>query len=59
MICLKVIVFFFYNKNIICENSVYIYFFFVKYIYNLLLKIYDVCCDNNIWLWIYVYIVIL
>lgn len=58
MICLKVIVFFFYNKNIICENSVYIYFF-VKYIYNLLLKIYDVCCDNNIGLWLYVYIVIL
>lgn len=53
MICLKVIVFFFYNKNIICENSDYIYLF-VKYIYNLLLKIYDVCCDNNIWLWIYV-----
>lgn len=58
MICLKVIVFFFYNKNIICENSDYIYLF-VKYIYNLLLKIYDVCCDNNIGLWIYVYIVIL
>lgn len=58
MICLKVIVFFFYNKNIICENSDYIYLF-VKYIYNLLLKIYDMCCDNNIGLWLYVYVVIL
>lgn len=55
MICLKVIVFLFYNKNIIRENSAHIYFFFVKHIYNLSSKIHDVRCDNNTRLWIHVH----
>lgn len=59
MICLKVIVFLFYNKNIIRENSAHIYFFFVKHIYNLSSKIHDVRCDNNTRLWIHVHTVIL
>lgn len=58
MICLKVIVFLFYNKNIIRENSAHIYFF-VKHIYNLSSKIHDMRCDNNTGLWIHVHTVIL
>lgn len=59
MICLKVIVFLFYNKNIIRENSAHIYFFFVKHIYNLSSKIHDMRCDNNTGLWQHVHTVIL
>lgn len=58
VICLKAIVFLFYNKNIIRENSAHIYFF-VKHIYNLSSKIHDVRCDNNTRLWIHVHTVIL
>lgn len=58
MICLKVIVFLFYNKNIIRENSDHIYLF-VKHIYNLSSKIHDVRCDNNTRLWIHVQTAIL
>lgn len=58
MICLKVIVFLFYNKNIIRENSAHIYFF-VKHIYNLSSKIHDMRCDNNTGLWLHVHTVIL
>lgn len=59
VICLKAIVFLFYNKNIIRENSAHIYFFFVKHIYNLSSKIHDVRCDNNTGFWILVHTVIL
>lgn len=59
VICLKAIVFLFYNKNIIRENSAHIYFFLVKHIYNLSSKIHDVRCDNNTLLWIHVHTVIL
>lgn len=58
VICLKVIVFLFYNKNIIRENSAHIYFF-VKHIYNLSSKIHDMRCDNNTGLWQHVHTVIL
>lgn len=58
VICLKVIVFLFYNKNIIRENSAHIYFF-VKHIYNLSSKIHDMRCDNNTGLWIHVHTAIL
>lgn len=58
MICLKVIVFLFYNKNIIRENSAHIYLF-VKHIYNLSSKIHDVRCDNNTGLRIHVHTTIL
>lgn len=59
VICLKAIVFVFYNKNIIRENSAHIYFFFVKHIYNLSSKIHDMRCDNNTGLWLHVHTVIL
>lgn len=59
VICLKVIVFLFYKKNIIRENSAHIYFFFVKHIYNLSSKIHDVRCDNNTRLWTHVHTAIL
>lgn len=58
MICLKVIVFLFYIKNIIRENSAHIYFF-VKHIYNLSSKIHDMRCDNNTGLWLHVHTAIL
>lgn len=48
MICLKVIVFLFYNKNIIRENSAHIYFF-TTYRQS----------DNNTGLWIHVHTAIL
>lgn len=58
VICLKVIVFLFCNKNIVRENSAHIYFF-VKHIYNLSSKIHDMRCDNNTGLWLHVHTVIL